>query len=98
MDTRRTHSNITSLDFRRADFGLLKDLLSRVLQDKALEGKEGPTKLVSIQGLPPLSPSAWMNRGGCYELKRKKCLQRMQTGTGNLGRIQRSCPSRQGSG
>ena len=27
----KTHSKITTLDFRRADFGLLKDLLGRIL-------------------------------------------------------------------
>lgn len=32
----RTHSRLTSLDFRRADFELLKDVLSRVPLDKAL--------------------------------------------------------------
>lgn len=31
--------NLTSLDFRRADFNLLKDLLGRVSWDKALMGK-----------------------------------------------------------
>jgi len=38
---RRTHSKLTTLDFRRADFGLFRDLFGRVLWDKALEGKGG---------------------------------------------------------
>jgi len=38
---RRLHSKLTTLDFRRADFGLFRDLLSRVPWDKALEGR-GP--------------------------------------------------------
>ncbi|KFQ04942.1 hypothetical protein N329_07333, partial [Haliaeetus albicilla] len=33
------HSKLTTLDFRRADFGLFRDLLGRVPWDKALEGR-----------------------------------------------------------
>ena len=36
---RRVHSKITTLDFRRADFGLFRDLLGRVPWDKALKGR-----------------------------------------------------------
>lgn len=36
---RRVHSKLTSLEFRRAGFGLFRDLLGRVPQDKALEGR-----------------------------------------------------------
>lgn len=36
---RRVKSNITTLDFRRADFDLFRDLHGRVLWDKALEGR-----------------------------------------------------------
>ena len=36
---RRVKSKLTTLDFRRAYFGLFKDLLGRVLWDKALKGK-----------------------------------------------------------
>ncbi|KAK4817455.1 hypothetical protein QYF61_015610 [Mycteria americana] len=36
---RRVHSKLTTLDFRRADFGLFRDLLGRVPWDKALEGR-----------------------------------------------------------
>jgi len=35
---RRAHSKLTTMDIRRADFGLLRDLLGRVPWDKALEG------------------------------------------------------------
>jgi len=33
------HSTLTTLDFRRAGFGLFRDLFGRVFWDKALEGK-----------------------------------------------------------
>ncbi|GAB0184556.1 hypothetical protein GRJ2_000920900 [Grus japonensis] len=36
---RRVHSKLTTLSFRRADFGLFSDLLSRLPWDKALEGR-----------------------------------------------------------
>ncbi|GAB0189054.1 hypothetical protein GRJ2_001370700 [Grus japonensis] len=36
---RRVHSKLTTLDFRRADFGLFRDLLGRLLWDKAQEGR-----------------------------------------------------------
>ncbi|GAB0179072.1 hypothetical protein GRJ2_000372500 [Grus japonensis] len=36
---RRAHSKLTALDFRRADFGLFRDLLGSVPWDKALEGR-----------------------------------------------------------
>jgi len=36
---RRAYSKFTTLDFRRADFGLFRDLLGRVPWDKALEGR-----------------------------------------------------------
>jgi len=34
---RRAHSKLTALDFRRADFGLFRDLLGREPQDEALQ-------------------------------------------------------------
>ena len=37
---RRAHSKLTALDFRRADFGLFRDLLGRELWDKAQAGSE----------------------------------------------------------
>ncbi|GAB0190077.1 hypothetical protein GRJ2_001473000 [Grus japonensis] len=36
---RRACSKLTTLDFRRADFGLFRDLLGRIPWDKALEGR-----------------------------------------------------------
>ncbi|KAM9591177.1 uncharacterized protein ACIBXB_006074 isoform 2-T3 [Morphnus guianensis] len=36
---RRAHSKLATLDFRRADFGLFRDLLGRVPWDTALEGR-----------------------------------------------------------
>ena len=36
---RKAHSKLTTMDFRRADFGLFRDLLGRVTWDKALEGR-----------------------------------------------------------
>jgi len=36
---RQVHRRLTTLDFRRADFGLLWDLLGRIPWDKALEGR-----------------------------------------------------------
>jgi len=35
--TTRVHSKLTTLEFRREDFGLFRDLLGRVPWDKALE-------------------------------------------------------------
>ncbi|PKU47352.1 dtw domain-containing protein 2 [Limosa lapponica baueri] len=37
---RRAHRYLTTLDFRRKDFGLFRDLLGKVSWDKALEGRE----------------------------------------------------------
>jgi len=36
---RKACSKLATLDFRRADFGLLRDLLHRTPWDKALEGR-----------------------------------------------------------
>ncbi|PKU45091.1 glycerol kinase [Limosa lapponica baueri] len=36
---RKVHSKLAILDFRRAYFGLLRDLLGRLPWDKALEGR-----------------------------------------------------------
>ncbi|PKU47142.1 glycerol kinase [Limosa lapponica baueri] len=37
--TRMVHSKLTTLEFRRADFGFFGDLFGRILWDKALEGR-----------------------------------------------------------
>jgi len=39
MAARRAHSKLATLDFRRADFGLSRDLTGRVPWDKALGGR-----------------------------------------------------------
>lgn len=39
MTVKRSRSKPTALDLRRADFGLFKDLISRVPGDRALEGR-----------------------------------------------------------
>jgi len=36
---RRMRSKLATLDFRRADFGLLRDLRGRIPWDKGLEGR-----------------------------------------------------------
>ncbi|MCQ4078634.1 hypothetical protein FK519_28075, partial [Klebsiella pneumoniae] len=36
---RRAHSKLSTLDFRRADFGLFMDWLCRAPWDKAVEGR-----------------------------------------------------------
>jgi len=36
---RRVKSKLTTMDFRRADYGLFKDLLRSILWDKVLEGR-----------------------------------------------------------
>ncbi|KFV00270.1 hypothetical protein N340_10900, partial [Tauraco erythrolophus] len=38
-EARRAHSNLTTLDFMRGDFGLFRDLLGRAQRDEALEGR-----------------------------------------------------------
>ncbi|GAB0209103.1 mitochondrial enolase superfamily member 1 [Grus japonensis] len=57
-----TKSKLTTLDFRSAGFGLLKDLLGRFPG-----GKRGPRKLVNIQGSP--SPSSREFHPNKYEVR-----------------------------
>ncbi|GAB0199980.1 mitochondrial enolase superfamily member 1 [Grus japonensis] len=47
---RRAHSKLTTLDFRRADFGLFRDLLGRVPWDKALEGRRAQDSWLIFKG------------------------------------------------
>ncbi|GAB0175618.1 hypothetical protein GRJ2_000027000 [Grus japonensis] len=47
---RRVHSKLAALDFRRADFGLFRDLLGRVHWDKALEGREAQESWLVFKG------------------------------------------------
>ncbi|KAM6382481.1 uncharacterized protein FN964_001067 [Alca torda] len=55
---RRACSKLTTLDFKRTDFGLLRDLLGRITWGKSTGGKSGPRELVSIQGSPIPSSEA----------------------------------------
>ena len=45
----RAINRITALDFKRANFGLFKGLLGVIPWVRALEGREGPRELVTIQ-------------------------------------------------
>ncbi|GAB0189098.1 mitochondrial enolase superfamily member 1 [Grus japonensis] len=47
---RRAHSKLTTLDFRRADFGLFRDLLGRILWDKALEERGAQDSWLIFKG------------------------------------------------
>ncbi|GAB0208424.1 mitochondrial enolase superfamily member 1 [Grus japonensis] len=47
---RRAHSKLTALDFRRADFGLFRDLLGRIPWDKALEGRGAQDSWLIFKG------------------------------------------------
>ena len=84
---RRVHSKLAILNFRRADFGLFRDLLGRVPCDKALEGRgvqeswsEFKDHLLQAQErrIPTKRKSgkearrpAWMNKELLDKLKRK---------------------------
>ncbi|GAB0183760.1 hypothetical protein GRJ2_000841300 [Grus japonensis] len=47
---RRALSKLTALDFRRADFGLFRDLLGRIPWDKALEGRGAQDSWLIFKG------------------------------------------------
>ncbi|GAB0178700.1 mitochondrial enolase superfamily member 1 [Grus japonensis] len=47
---RKAHSKLTALDFRRADFGLFRDLLGRIPWDKALEGRGAQDSWLIFKG------------------------------------------------
>jgi len=85
---RRARSKLTTLDFRRADFGLFRDLLCRVPWDKALEGREAQESCLIFKDhclqVQELSISAnrksgknmlrpaWMNKRLLDKLKHRK--------------------------
>ncbi|GAB0179622.1 hypothetical protein GRJ2_000427500 [Grus japonensis] len=85
---RRGHSKLTTLDFRRADFGLFRDLLGRVPWDKALEGRGAQDSWLIFKGhllqaqeqcIPAMRKSskntrrpAWMNKELLGKVKQKK--------------------------
>ncbi|GAB0178718.1 hypothetical protein GRJ2_000337100 [Grus japonensis] len=47
---RRVQGKLTTLDFRRADFGLFRDTLARVPRDKALEGRGAQDSWLVFKG------------------------------------------------
>ncbi|GAB0182547.1 hypothetical protein GRJ2_000720000 [Grus japonensis] len=47
---RRACSKLTTLDFRRADFGLFRDLLGRIPWDKVLEGRGAQDSWLVFKG------------------------------------------------
>ncbi|GAB0181417.1 hypothetical protein GRJ2_000607000 [Grus japonensis] len=85
---RRAHTKLTTLDFRRADFGLFRDLLGRIPWDKALEGRGAQDSWLVFKGhflqaqercIPTKRKSgknawrpAWMNKELLNKLKHKK--------------------------
>ncbi|GAB0179518.1 cAMP-dependent protein kinase inhibitor alpha [Grus japonensis] len=80
---RRVHSKLAALDFRRADFGLFRNLLGRIPWDKALEGRGAQDSWLIFKGHllqaqercnPTKRKSgknarrpAWMNKGRDWE-------------------------------
>ncbi|GAB0180745.1 hypothetical protein GRJ2_000539800 [Grus japonensis] len=85
---RRVHSKLTTLDFRRADFGFFRDLLGRIPWDKVLEGRgaqdswlisKGHLLQAQEQCIPTKRKSgkntrrpAWMNKELLDKVKPKK--------------------------
>jgi len=85
---RRVHSKLAILNFRRADFGLFRDLLGRVPWDKALEGRGAQDGWLIFKDhlfqsqercIPTKRKSdkttrrpAWMNKEVLDKLKHKK--------------------------
>ncbi|GAB0209154.1 hypothetical protein GRJ2_003381100 [Grus japonensis] len=85
---RRAHSKLTTLDLRRADFGLLRDLLGRIPWEKALEGRGAQESCLVFKGhllqaqercIPTKRKSSkntkrppWMNKELLGKVKQKK--------------------------
>ncbi|GAB0203837.1 hypothetical protein GRJ2_002849300 [Grus japonensis] len=85
---RRACSKLTALDFRRADFGLFRDLLGRTPWDKALEGRGAQDSWLIFKGdllqawepcIPTKGKSSkstrrppWMNKELLGKVKQKK--------------------------
>ncbi|PKU39374.1 rna-directed dna polymerase from mobile element jockey-like [Limosa lapponica baueri] len=66
---RRAHSKYITLDLRRADFGLFRDLLGSITREKA------PRKLVSIQGsTPPSSRAVYPKKEAVRQNCQKACM------------------------
>ena len=97
---RRAHNKLTTLDFRRTDFGLFRDLLGRVPWDKALEGRGAQESwlifkdhLIQAQErcIPARRKSgknarrpAWMNKELLDKLKQKRKPTEVEARTGSL--------------
>ncbi|GAB0209274.1 mitochondrial enolase superfamily member 1 [Grus japonensis] len=85
---RRARSKLPTLDFRRADFGLFRDLLGRIPWDKALEGRGAQDSWLVFKGhllqaqercIPAKKKSGkttkrppWMNKELLDKVKHKK--------------------------
>ncbi|GAB0203845.1 hypothetical protein GRJ2_002850100 [Grus japonensis] len=85
---RRVRSKLTALDFRRADFGLFRDLLGRIPWDKALAGRGAQDSWLIFKGhllqaqepcIPTKRKSSkntkrplWMNKELLGKVKQKK--------------------------
>ncbi|GAB0206425.1 mitochondrial enolase superfamily member 1 [Grus japonensis] len=85
---RKALSKLTTLDFRRADFGLFRDLLGRIPWDKALEGRGAQDSWLIFKGhllqaqercIPTKRKSGkntkrppWMNKELLGKVKQKK--------------------------
>ncbi|PKU45851.1 a-kinase anchor protein 7 isoform gamma [Limosa lapponica baueri] len=106
---RRVHGKLTTLAFRRTDFGLFMDLLGMVTWEKALE-ERGAQGSWLVTNEPPSSgvvhpkkevrqerQEACMDEQGApgQDQKQKGGLQRVEARTGRLGGIQRNCLSGQ---
>jgi len=75
MAVRRGHSKFTTLNLRRADIGLSRDMLGRLPWDKALEGRSSPQKLVNIQvSLSPSSGAMLPNKEEVRQKHQKACI------------------------
>jgi len=72
---RKVHSKLNTLDFRKADFGLFRDLLCRVPWDKALKGRWDTSKLVNTQGSPsPNSGTTHANKEAVRQKHQEACM------------------------
>jgi len=105
-------SRITTLDFRRANFGLFKDLLGGIPWVRALECKGVQESWLLFkhyflraqdQCIPVSKKSSkggrrptWMSKELLAELRWKRKVYEMWEGTGHLGGIQEHCQSMQG--
>ncbi|GAB0176277.1 hypothetical protein GRJ2_000092900 [Grus japonensis] len=85
---RKVHSKLTTLDFRRADFGLFRDPLGRIPWDKALQGRGAQDSWLISKGqllqaqercIPAKRKSSkntkrppWMNKELLGKVKHKK--------------------------